>query len=151
MADKEGKTISRQALYDEIWTDSARKVAEKYEITYSRFLKICKDNNIPVPPSGYRVKLSYNKPVQKSPLPDSKIDVIELIPEKERQKDTDKVIAAESIPVSEEEKIDLQIMREGGIVRIAEMMADSAQGEIHLREATRYYRHRGRLHHSTFR
>lgn len=113
MADKEGKTISRQALYDEIWTDSARKVAEKYEITYSRFLKICKDNNIPVPPSGYRVKLSYNKPVQKSPLPDSKIDVIELIPEKERQKDTDKVIAAESIPVSEEEKIDLQIMREG--------------------------------------
>lgn len=40
MVDKEGKVISRQVLYDEIWTDSARKIAERYEITYSRFLKI---------------------------------------------------------------------------------------------------------------
>ena len=117
MADKEGKTISRQALYDEVWTDSARKVAEKYEITYSRFLKICKDNNIPIPPSGYWTKLSFNKPVQKTPLPDSKIETIQLIPERERPKDTDKVIAAESIPVSEEEKIGLEIRREGASPR----------------------------------
>lgn len=59
MADKEGKTVSRHELYDEIWAESARRVAEKYEITYSRFLKLCKDNNIPVPPSGYQTKLNF--------------------------------------------------------------------------------------------
>ncbi len=112
MTDKEGKTISRKALYDEIWTDSARKVAERYEITYSRFLKICKDKNIPIPSSGYWTKLGCNKPVQRTPLPDSKIETIQLIPEKEKQKDTDAIIAAESIPVSEEDKICLETKRE---------------------------------------
>lgn len=112
MADKEGKTISRQALYDEIWTDSARKVAERYEITYSRFLRICKENNIPVPSSGYWTKLVFNKPAQRKPLPGSNIEMIQLIPEKEKQIDTDTVIAAESIPVSEKDKISLEIRRE---------------------------------------
>lgn len=113
MADKDKKTISRQALYDEIWTDSARKVAERYEITYSRFLKICKDNNIPVPPSGYWTKLEFNKPVQKTPLPDSKIEMIQFVPESEKIKDTETVISAGSILVSEEERIGLQIERKG--------------------------------------
>ncbi len=114
MADKEGKAISRQVLYDEIWTDSARKVAERYEVTYSRFLKICKENNIPIPPSGYWTKLGFNKPVKRTPLPGSKIEMIQLIPEKEKQIDTDMVIAAESIPVLEEDKISLEIKREKG-------------------------------------
>ncbi len=114
MADKEGKAISRQVLYDEIWTDSARKVAERYEVTYSRFLKICKENNIPIPPSGYWAKLGFNKPVKRTPLPGSKIEMIQLIPEKEKQIDTDMVIAAESIPVLEEDKISLEIKREIG-------------------------------------
>ena len=117
MADKEGKIISRQVLYDEIWTDSARKVAERYEITYSRFLIICKENDIPVPPPGYWTKLGFNKPVQRKPLPGSKIEMVQLIPEKEKQIDTDTVIAAESIPVSEEDKISLEIRREVGSSR----------------------------------
>lgn len=35
-----GKTISRQQLYDEIWSISAIKVAEKYEINYSRYFGV---------------------------------------------------------------------------------------------------------------
>lgn len=112
LTDKERKTISRQSLYDEIWTDSARKVAERYEITYSRFLKICKDNNIPVPPPGYWTKLGCNKPVQRTPLFGSKTEMIQLIPEKEKPKDTDEIIAAERIPISGKEKIGLEIRRE---------------------------------------
>ena len=113
MADKGGTAITRQALYDEIWTDSARKVAEKYEISYSRFLKICKENSIPVPPSGYWTKLEFNRPVQRTPLPSSKTETILLTPEKDRQKETDTIIAEESIPVSESDKIELEIRREG--------------------------------------
>lgn len=111
--DKNEITISRQALYEEVWTESAVKVAKKYEISYPQFLKLCKDNHIPIPPSGYWTKLEFHKPVEKTPLPASKNDTIRLIPEKGKPKDTAEVIAEESIPVSEEGKIELVINREG--------------------------------------
>ena len=114
MADSSSvKTVSRKALYDEIWTDSALKVSQKYGVTYSRFLRICKENNIPIPPAGYWTRVESHKPVTKTPLPESKIETIQLITEKERQRDTDEIIAAESIPVLEQEKIGLEIKREG--------------------------------------
>ena len=82
----DGNTISRQKLYDEIWTISARKVAEKYEIAYARFLKICSENSIPIPPSGYWTKLQFGKPVEKIPLPASKNQTVVLAPEKTVQR-----------------------------------------------------------------
>ncbi|MBE6990235.1 MAG: hypothetical protein E7426_05770 [Ruminococcaceae bacterium] len=111
--DKNEKTVSRQTIYEEVWTDSAARIAKKYEISYSQFLKICKDNKIPIPPSGYWTKLEFHKPVERTPLPASEKDTILLFPEKRKPKDTAEVIAAESKPVSEEGKIGLVIPREG--------------------------------------
>ena len=108
-----GKTISRQALYDEIWSISAIKVAAKYEISYPRFLKICRENSIPIPPSGYWTRLQCGKPVEKTPLPASKIDTIDLIPEKGKPIETEDIIAQETIKVSEEERICLEIRYDG--------------------------------------
>ena len=108
-----GKTVSRQELYDEIWTISASKAATKYEISYSRFLKICRENNIPIPPSGYWTKLQCGKPVEKTPLPPSKIETVELIPEKGKPKETEEIISQQTIVVPEEEKIGLEIRYEG--------------------------------------
>ena len=108
-----GKTVSRQELYDEIWTISASKAAAKYEISYSRFLKICRENNIPIPPSGYWTKLQCGKPVEKTPLPPSKHDTVELIPEKGKPKETEEIISQQTIVVPEEEKIGLEIRYEG--------------------------------------
>ncbi len=108
-----GIKVSRQELYDEIWTISASKVATKYEVSYARFLKICKENNIPVPPSGYWTKLQCGKPVEKTPLPASKIDVVELVPEKGRPIDTNEIIAQQTASVPEEEKIGLEVQFEG--------------------------------------
>ena len=108
-----GKTVSRQELYDEIWTISASKAAIKYEISYSRFLKICRENNIPIPPSGYWTKLQCGKPVEKTPLPPSKIETVELIPEKGQPKETEEIISQQTIVVPEEEKIGLEIRYEG--------------------------------------
>ena len=113
MTDKKEKIVSRQALYDEIWTDSAQKVAQRYETDYSRFLKICKDNDIPVPPSGYWTKLAFNKPVQKTPLPDSGIDMVQLDPERGTKKEADKDTSAEDNPVFEEDKIGLKTNGKG--------------------------------------
>ena len=108
-----GKTVCRQDLYDEIWTISASKAAIKYEISYSTFLKICRENNIPIPPSGYWTKLQCGKPVEKTPLPPSKIETVELISEKGKPKETEEIISQQTIVVPEEEKIGLEIRYEG--------------------------------------
>ena len=83
-----GFSIDRKALYDEIWASSVTKVAEKHEISYSRLLSACKENNIPIPPSGYNTKREFGKPVQPIPLPeaDNVIIVIEAPIEKKKEK-----------------------------------------------------------------
>lgn len=59
-----GFSIRRDALYEEIWSLSATKVAEKYDLSYARLLKACRENDIPIPPPGYYTKLRtiHNSP-----------------------------------------------------------------------------------------
>ena len=63
--------ISRELLYNEIWEISATGVAKKYNVPYAELLRLCKEIEIPIPPSGYWTKLSFGKPVEKNPLPES--------------------------------------------------------------------------------
>lgn len=70
--------IKRIELYNEIWTISAAGVAKKYNLNYAKLLQECKNNYIPVPPSGYWAKLSFGKEVKKADLPTSEIDMIEI-------------------------------------------------------------------------
>ena len=104
------QTISRKTLYDEIWTESAAKTAKKYGVPYTRFLKLCRESNIPIPPSGYWTKVNMGKPVEKTPLPGVADDIIPLAAETPRGKTDDPVIGG-SAPVPEEEKIELEIPR----------------------------------------
>jgi len=71
-----GFTIDRKKLYDEIWDISARKVAEKYGVSYTRLLAKCKECSIPTPPSGYFTKRQFGKPVTQTPLPESDIQSV---------------------------------------------------------------------------
>ena len=70
--------IGREQLYTEIWEISVAGVAKKYVVPYTELLKLCKENEIPIPPSGYWTKLSFGKPVSKIPLPESSISEILL-------------------------------------------------------------------------
>lgn len=70
MADKIFMKMSREALYNEIWEISAAGTARKYDIPYAELLKLCKEVQIPIPPSGYWTKLSFGKPVEKISLPE---------------------------------------------------------------------------------
>jgi hypothetical protein len=45
--------LTRQELYQEVWTDPASKVAMKYGMSDVGLAKICKRNSIPRPPLGY--------------------------------------------------------------------------------------------------
>lgn len=78
MSSKESITISREALYQEIWDHSAAAVARKYYIAYGELTARCKEAKIPLPPAGYWTKVSYGKSVSRIPLPDSDQESITL-------------------------------------------------------------------------
>lgn len=62
-------SITRQELYDLIWSAPISRLAKNYGILDYQLRKICNDFNIPVPQNGYWQKLKYNKPVSKIALP----------------------------------------------------------------------------------
>lgn len=70
MADKIFIKMNREVLYNEIWEISAAGTARKYNIPYSELLRLCKEKQIPIPPSGYWTKLSFGKSVEKIQLPE---------------------------------------------------------------------------------
>lgn len=70
--------LSRKELYDKIWEISVAGISKEYGIPYSQLMKQVKAANIPVPPSGYWTKLSFGKPVEKTPLNGSGDAVISL-------------------------------------------------------------------------
>lgn len=70
--------MPREQLYNQIWEISASGVAKKYDVPYAELLKLCKATDIPIPPSGYWIKLNYGKGATKIPLPDSLISEVML-------------------------------------------------------------------------
>lgn len=70
--------ITRERIYNEIWEISVAGVAKKYGADYNGLLKICKEADIPVPPSGYWIKLKFGKPVDQILLPESSIVEVTL-------------------------------------------------------------------------
>src|SRR5699024_6200982 len=70
MADKIFIKMNREVLYNEIWEISAAGTARKYNIPYNELLRICKEKQIPTPPSGYWTKLTFGKSVEKIQLPE---------------------------------------------------------------------------------
>lgn len=64
-----GTPVSREALYEEIWTDPVTAVAQRYGLSDVGLVKICKKLRIPVPGRGYWAKLKAGRPRPKTPLP----------------------------------------------------------------------------------
>src|SRR5688572_1337644 len=57
----DNKKISRQDLYELIWSEARSSVAKKYNISDHALLKLCKKLSVPIPPAGYFQKLRYGK------------------------------------------------------------------------------------------
>jgi hypothetical protein len=70
--------LSREQLYNEIWEISVTGVSKKYDVPYAELLKLCKENDIPIPSSGYWTKLKFGKPVTNTPLPESAVIEVTL-------------------------------------------------------------------------
>ena len=66
---RQGSPVSREAMYEEVWTDAVTVVAPRCGLSDVGLLKICKKLGIPVPPRGYWVKVKAGRPTRKVPLP----------------------------------------------------------------------------------
>lgn len=61
--------VSREALYEEVWSDPATVVAPRYGLSDVGLVKACKKLRIPVPGRGYWTKVKAGHPTRKLPLP----------------------------------------------------------------------------------
>lgn len=66
---RRGTPVSREALYEEVWTDAVTVVAPRYGLSDVGLVKICKRLGIPVPPRGYWAKVKAGRHTRKVPLP----------------------------------------------------------------------------------
>lgn len=63
------KTVSREELYEQVWSKPMTKVAADYGVTGTALKKTCDRHYIPTPERGYWAKLEYGKRVNKAALP----------------------------------------------------------------------------------
>jgi hypothetical protein len=66
------KKLTREELYDLVWSVPLTTLSKQLKVTYSRLRTICKQTNIPLPEQGYWMRLKYNKQVE---IPDLPIDI----------------------------------------------------------------------------
>jgi len=76
------KQLTRDELYEHVWSRPVTKVAANLGISDVALHKICRKHDIPVPPRGHWAKLAAGKLVKIAPLPkssDSSLAVVEII------------------------------------------------------------------------
>ena len=69
METPEANKLTREELYELVWTTPLTTLAKNYNISDNGLRKICIKLAIPLPKSGYWTKIKFNKPVKKIPLP----------------------------------------------------------------------------------
>jgi hypothetical protein len=67
--DGASRRITREELYERVWSQPMVKVAKDFGISDRGLAKTCKRLEVPVPPRGYWAKLQAGKRVSKIPLP----------------------------------------------------------------------------------
>lgn len=60
--------VSREALYEEVWTDPVTKVAQRYGLSDVGLAKLCRSLAIPLPERGHWAKVKAGKKVARIPL-----------------------------------------------------------------------------------
>lgn len=61
--------VTRQELYNLVWSKPMIKLALEYNLSDNGLRKICKKHEIPLPQLGHWQKIQYNKKVKVIPLP----------------------------------------------------------------------------------
>lgn len=61
--------ISREELYELVWSEPMTKVAERFDVSGSYLTRVCTLLKVPRPERGYWAKLTFGKASPKKPLP----------------------------------------------------------------------------------
>ncbi len=69
------KTVSRQELYELVWTRPLARLTRSYGISDVGLAKLCRRFEVPCPPRGYWAKLQNGKHPQRAPLLDADREV----------------------------------------------------------------------------
>ena len=75
--------LTREALYQQVWSGSIFRVASRIGVSSRELRRICARHDIPVPPLGWWAKKQHGDPVRQSPLPqleDARLERILLHP-----------------------------------------------------------------------
>jgi hypothetical protein len=62
--------VSRETLYEQVWSEPMLSLAKKYNVSSSYLARVCTRLNVPRPARGYWAKLAHGKPVHKPALPE---------------------------------------------------------------------------------
>ncbi len=65
----DAKTVTRESLYEEVWTTPLTKLADSYGVSNVALAKVCRKLNVPVPGRGYWAKVAAGHSVKRWPLP----------------------------------------------------------------------------------
>ena len=68
-AGNKSRVLSREELYQQVWTTPMRHLARAYGLSDVGLAKLCKRHAIPTPLVGYWAKLAHGKPVTQPALP----------------------------------------------------------------------------------
>lgn len=69
-APTEADVVSREELYELVWSTPMVKVAEKFKVSGSYMARVCANLNVPRPERGYWAKLAVGKAPDKPALPE---------------------------------------------------------------------------------
>lgn len=81
MTRDEQVTLTREQLYEQVWTTPMRHLAKQYGLSDVGLRKCCVRHDIPTPPIGYWAKKSFGHNPEQIPLPpnaDPKLAVVRL-------------------------------------------------------------------------
>ncbi|HEY1686232.1 MAG TPA: hypothetical protein VGG19_15810 [Tepidisphaeraceae bacterium] len=84
MADPIRIRLTRQELYEKVWSTPCIKLAAEFRISDVLIGKICAKHQIPKPPPGYWAKLAHGAAMIRPPLPsidDPSLAFIEITPD----------------------------------------------------------------------
>jgi len=87
------KTLTRQELYEKVWSTPMRTLAKEFWLSDRALAKKCDKHNIPKPPLGYWAKVQHGQATKKPRLPINKIPNLENIFFQSKQVDPNKLIS----------------------------------------------------------
>lgn len=70
LADRSAGPVSREALYEMVWSEPMLRVAAQFGVSSSYMARVCTLLNVPRPERGYWAKLAVGKAPKQPPLPE---------------------------------------------------------------------------------